>query len=1188
MLEAQLSQQAKTLLVSPHENRGYGEVFPALACFVDLARFTTISEALAADGSSGTERLVELINRFFTPAIEQAARLGGDVIGFGGDALTLLFADDQLDAACAWARAVMRSIDAMPPVETGAGEFPLQAKIGIGQGSAQTFLVGTATSRRTVTGGTAIDRAVEAEHALTPGQVGLLVDSRPSGPVSGTAGSRGDVRLLELQSGDEPSGSMPLQAVTIGDDAITPFVPDRVVERMTQASAELLDEHRPVTVLFIGVGQQPIHRDPGVARDLSAVIDLVEQRGGSTISVGSGDKGTTVLVAFGAPVAFAEQRTTAVLAAAELADRLQCSVGVTSGLCFAGRLGSANRWNYNLLGDVVNRAARLMQLTESGRALVDEATYDHTDARFRWTDPTTERLKGKDEAVRVAFLTEITDDDDAAGDLPLAGRDIEMAMLTDLLSGIDQRGSSLALVGESGVGKTRLARELADAARGLGVGVSFLGLSQRLTASSYGAWRPVVLSCLDLSDDAGPAELQSALIPVMGDGPMSTMIRDVIFGDPFSSEVVRGLDPSAAAEVVEAALLQLIVGHDRPQLIVADDAHDLDEASARLLERLARSIEDSRAALVAITYPDQPPASWPWSARLDLGELSAAEAAALLRDHRSKQSLALDNDQLREIAERVGGNPQLLRLLADSIGRGEAEELPVDARAVVLGRFDRLRPTTQSTLAMAATLGRHFAAADFLGAFTDAGNRESLDDLVAERLVERISPGLLSFASPILQQVAYEASAHNSRLGFHRSVGLQIERQVERNAAARVEELAHHFGFTDDIDRHRRYFAGAARRFKAAFANDQAMSWFRRAIEVADQSDAAALRFDLGSTMEYTTLRAQAADEFELAAEDRAVAPKALASLALLQVSSESYELACATIDRAVALASELDEAEFGLQTVEWVLERASLLHLHGGQPELAKQAAAEQVAAANLLGDRVRIAAALSNSGSAKSWLGELEEAEAELGRSLEIALDAGALALAAEIETDLAMVAFDSGRVQDCLAKLDTALERSRAVGYRRSEATVLGNIALALITDGSHREAWEPIATSLRLVVELEDAISVAAKMGVIAMLLLEDDKPDAAAGFLIRVIRIGRKVGSPAYRDRAYETLAEAFDSLGDNDRAAECHDQRSRQEHEVSDSEIAALDLELAADRMGLPTGMAEQLNLVDELIEGLG
>lgn len=1189
-LQAQLPMSAYPLLTGSVPNHDAIPT-PVTACFVDLAHFTAISEQLGRQGSTGTELLVDLINRVFTSIIDGAAGRGGDVVGFGGDSLTVLFPDDGMEAATAWARQSIDSIGRLPEIETTTGAFKMEAKIGIGDGTQQLYLVGTETTQRLVASGSAIERAVWAESQVSPGEIGIA--AKP-GVLPPKTVKRGELHLLGGPVDSPPSVPVSLPVPTpmptaapppVDPERITPFIPPRVLARL-QTSLGLLDEHRPVSIVFTGLGDRPLCDDPTAPGRLSEAIAIIEERGGTAISVGSGDKGTTLLAAFGAPVALPDQRSIAVFAAAELVDRIPCRVGISSGFCFAGRVGSSRRWSYNLMGSVVNKAARLMTVAPPGGVLADDATSLGSDVRIIWNRPQELALKGLDEAVAASVLHSISDDESGGTDLPLIGRQVEVAALAELIATVtaDGTGRGLVIIGESGTGKTRLTREASDVARNSGVLVTALGLAHRRSERSYAPWRSVMFDRLGLAEDCGPAEFESAVRDQLGnEGSAPDLLREVVFGDPSLHPVLTGLDTRSASEIVEAAIAKLVLDPcDRPLLLIADDAHDLDEASGRLLERVSRNLSTAPIALVAVTYADQDIAAWNWLRPLPIGELAEPEALELIRNHERKADFDLTATRRRAIYDLVGGNAQLLRLLADYVGTGH-DDLPVDAAALVLGRFDRLTSRSQASLNMAATLGRHFKRSDFLGAFTERVGADSLRELVSQRLIEPIGQEILSFASPALWQVAYESSAHASRAAFHGQVGRYLEQLPDGPSDQRVEDLAHHFGFTADTERHRRYFEPAARRAKKAFANSKAITWFERAIEVSEPDRTARLRCELGSVIEHVGRRAEAAEQFQAASADASVAPRALASLALLQVDTVSYDLALSTINRALEAVEKLDDDT----ETEWVLERASLLHATSGRFELSRAMATRQLEVATRIDAPDRIAAALSNLGAAKSWIGELEGAEDDLNRSLELSLASGAMAVAADVEIDLAMVALDLGRLDACLARLESARDRSMATGYRRGEATALSNSALALVTAERYEEAWGPTKASLRLMLEMGDVITATASAGVLSLLLLHDDRPHAAISFLGRVLRAGRAAGTPIYRERAYGVLIDAYRTLDDADLEARCEDQLQRLEHEVSDDEISQVA------PCGIPPELEDDVELssmllaADDLIERL-
>ena len=1201
-LQQLLSNATARLLVAPAQPAASPNE-KCVACFVDLARFTTISEALGRNGSAGTERLVNLINEFFTPAIDRALALEGDVVGFGGDALTVVFPEGAIAEALSWATQVMSIIDNLDVVESPTGSYALEVKIGIGDGDHATHVLGTGdtdagVTRSAVTGGTAINRAVIAESHAQPGEIGVLVDAEEL-PLPSIV--REEVRVLTdtgaaaaLRLPDRSTDIETPQRPTIGDDVLRPFVHDRVIERLADAGADLLDEHRPISVAFVQIDGGAIYEDPDVARHLELAIATIARYRGTTISIGSGDKGTTLLAAFGAPVAVDGQRSAAIFAADTLTSAIPCNVGVSTGLCFSGRVGAPDRWSYTLMGDVVNTAARLMTAAPPGKVLVDEATYTSANGALRFLAPAERQLKGKDEPVRSAFLDTVTEDSDDGTDLPLAGRSTTVAAFQDLLGRIDPEGSGhgAVIVGDSGLGKSRLLRELAEMSLALGFRVARIGLSHRDAATSHGPWRRALLELLELAPDAGPGEFEAAARQRLGSrDELATLAREVVFGRTERLEMLAGLDARTVAEIVDAALADLILAQvEQPLLLLVDDAHDLDEASSRLLQRVNKRLHEAPVVLVAAAYPDSAIADWDAMEQFRLDELDRPEALELVNDHHRKASLMLTPEQLDEIVARVGGNPQLLRLLADCVAGDTDGALPNDARSIVLARFDRLPVRTQASLAKAAVLGRHFLRDDFLGSFgatalePEATGLDLLEDLSKRRLVELTATDEFSFASPILWQVAYESSAHASRARAHRDVGHHIERLPSSDVETRVEDLAHHFSFTDDVDRHRRYFGPAGRRAQQAFANQRAITWLERAIEVADGDDRCELAFRLSATLEHIGSWDRAEAMLDQAALAPSIKPRALASLAQLQLLTEGYDRAIATLDDALAAAAQLNDDA----TSDWIYEKASIVHTHGGRYDAAADAAMQQREVAERLGDQTRVAAALSNSGAAKSWSGDLPAARQELTLALDKLIASGALAIASDVETDLAMVALDEGALDECLERLNNARDRAASIGYRRSEATVAGNLSLALVGADRHQEAWGHCVFSCRLLLESGDIATAAGSFGVLAMILLTEDRAVAAIDLVARTVWIGRRTGSTLYRDRAYGLLIDAYETLGDSERVQQCQEQQTADDDDLSDHAVAAVAPLTPAADLELEWEIAELVSAADVLIEQRG
>lgn len=1138
-------------------------------CFADLAGFTAMSEALGAFGTSGTERMVELINDIFGRALTDAVAAGGDLVGFGGDSLTIVFSGDEdgRRAAEDWATQLVARVAEYPDVMIENDARRIDVKVGVAQGELTTHVIGN-SSRVEVTAGAGVDAAARAEAQAVAGQVVRSPDFTRPPPSRGLD----PVVLTRPSPGDKPK--------------LARLLPEALLGRLGDDLTGSVEEHRLVTTLFVGLPAQEL--DDDALHHMADVLNIIDRWHGTTISLGAGDKGLTILATFGAPIARPEQRIEALNAARSIAES-GCRVGVTSGLVFCGRMGSNERWNYNMLGDTVNTAARLMTAALNGEVLVDPATRAQADLGARFGEPRSLELKGKAEPLDVATLLDLSRAQQSEfNEVPLVGRRHQLAVISSAISNlIAGTGSSIGIFGESGIGKSRLGRELRRSAEQQRIAWSEADVWHRRSGTSYGPLRSILLKVLDLAPTAGALEFRAAVADRLDDtsgGPsdlLTNLFFDSIGGDDVAS---LGLSAADAASRVDEAITRVILSTPEPMLVLIDDVQDLDEASARVVERLVTRASNSQIIVAVLGYPDAAAARLYFDHRFELGRLDDDDALSLLNNYLGRVWQNEDPERITRVVDRADGNPRMLFLLADA---PRDESLPDDVRSLLQGRFDRLSPDQQRALSAAATLGRHFLVGEFVGAFSSHQQAETdavrqVRSLLGQGLLEQGQGELVSFASPALQEVVYESAPHAARRANHETVGLYLESIPSRHIDELVERLAHHFMSASNAERERRYVPRAARKARRRFANERAITWFERSAEILDGADRHAVLFELGETLEHVGRPEEASNLFtSLIGESgqSTVGVRAMASLARLTLDTDGYEAAVSLLDEARKAARALP-----LDVQEWTLERASLLHTFAGRTERATVAAQAQLEIAQKLGDPIRVAAATSNLGAANYRNGDLDSGITLLSSSLAAALTHGALGIACDIEMDLAMATYLNGDGESALSQLDTARRRAEQIGYRRSQALIAGNSAYILVDLDQHDLALDRATEALESVTEAGDLDQGIGVLGIVG-LALKPTRPREAMAFAARVGRLGRSLGSTLFREQAYELAGECHTLLGNDVAAQACGAQQAVADAAIGESEVDVSFPAIAVEELELDDRLRAALLAFDRLAD---
>lgn len=515
---------------------------------------------------------------------------------------------------------------------------------------------------------------------------------------------------------------------------------------------------------------------------------------------------------------------------------------------------------------------------------------------------------------------------------PVRGRNSMLLLLEALV----ERGAGvLVILGEQGVGKTRLALEGARFAQGRGA-VVFSATTAACAGSPYGLFIDLFRS----ERDAG------------GDDPLSAL--------PSSG----GPDRLAIHRAVVAKLSALAEGH--PIFLLLDDLHAADESSLNLLHDLALRAPELRLMVVATCRDDQVQAGTPIQtaiSHLDLGGLGRGVRLPRLSLAGIREQLAdllgspPDEPLLGQIYRVTDGSPLLVEEAARA--HQESRQVPADPLVALRARITRLGPRAEALLSAAAVAGRRFefelvrpvsglAAQDAVRA---------LEDCLAERLVDEDGTGYL-FRHDVVREALYGALPPSRRTALHAALADALEGAAD---ADRPELLARHRRLAGQLDRAVRHLTAAGHRAAARGSLAEAHAFLREAIDLAPRAgNDPALRREL----------LDACGRVELALGDGDGAARSFSEAASLLAAegtgapagarARNQRLAALALATSGDLAGAFASIEIGLTAARDTAdeERAALLHLtaqlqyHAGRPADAVAAGEACVEAAERAGD--------------------------------------------------------------------------------------------------------------------------------------------------------------------------------------------------------------------------------------------
>ena len=967
-----------------------------------------------------------------------------------------------------------------------------------------------------------------------------------------------------------------------------PFCPFCAAPLSDVAPAALREERKVVSVLFcdlVGFTAASEQSDPEDVRARlrpyhTQVQQVIESHGG-TVEKFVGD---AVMAVFGAPVAHEDDAERAVRAGLRVLEaieglnrgdeklRLQVRVGINTGEAVVALGAHPERGEGFVTGDVVNTASRLQGIAPINGVAVSEPTFRQTERVFTFVRLEPVQVKGKAELLPVwqplAARARLGADVIRASATPLVGRELERPLLIATFErAAKQRACQLVtLVGEPGVGKTRLCSELfqyIEHRPGLvrwrqgrclpyGEGIAFWALGEIVKAECGILESDSPEAALAKLDQTIPqtevdrAWLKARLAPLVGAG-----------------------GEAAAQEESFTAWRRFLEGlaTQNPTVVVVDDLHWADEPMLAFLEHLADWSEGVPLLLLCTARPELHEKHPTWAAGLrnaqtiNLAPLSDDETATLVALLLKRAVLPMATQQA--LLDHAGGNPlyaeEFVRLLSDrNLLSGSLDEVPVpdSVQALIAARLDTLAVERKSLLQDAAVIGKVFWA----GALAAMGERDlrdveqALHELARKELVRpaRTSSMLgeqeYGFWHLLVRDVCYAQIPRSSRAARHRAAAGWIERQAGERVDDLSDVLAHHYVEALELTRAAGEEADtpaleAASRRYLALAGERALS-----IDVASAEASFARALEL--TPAGRPQRADLLERWAQAAEQQGRLAEARAALeeALSLYRSDGATIAAG---RTLTTLARVHQRAGDRRSRDLISEALQLLEAEEPGPELVNAYAAlaglrgveaaytEGIAAAERalqLADSLGLpepARALGYRGGGRATLGE-PEGLGDMRRALALAVEQGKGGEAAILYNNLAFATWQhqgpSPALEPCAAGLDFCERRGIAGMALAIAATRLTFLVACGSSDkalaDARRLAEKALAAGDSAIIELR---SVQLSLGV-----ERGEKAEAADAE--QLVAIARETGEPQQMAQAFATAARVMVALGHGERA----------------------------------------------------
>jgi DNA-binding SARP family transcriptional activator/KaiC/GvpD/RAD55 family RecA-like ATPase len=613
----------------------------------------------------------------------------------------------------------------------------------------------------------------------------------------------------------------------------------------------------------------------------------------------------------------------------------------------------------------------------------------------------------------------------STSDEGFVGRDEALARLSARWEKVSFRPRAVALTGEPGIGKTRLAASFSRRVHGAGHPV----LYGRCDEDPLTSYQPFVEA---LDHYAGVRDLLRELRHEAEELRRLPGLRRRLPDAGGNGHSAVAEDRYALFEAIVAVFRR--AAETRPLLLVVDDLHWADDPTFKLLLHLVRSLEPQRCMFL-LTFRDVDTSP---STRSDAPQLSLEDRLAALRREAEVERVSLEglserdtaalvsvrrgsapwSGFARNLAERTGGNPffieEALRSLVERDELAGEAEPDLDRLGVLQGveevitrRLNRLSSGSSDVIAMASVIGPEFKRSLLEAVIEQPPGAilEALEELIHDGLIVEVpgKPDHFAFAHGLLRETAYRRLIPSRQREMHERVALELERRAREGGgeeAATPGELAHHFYAARprvDAERAAEYSIEAARHARRSGAYEEAIGHYGRALELLEGARPDELQIcDILLRRGRVQLRAgrlkEARGTFSRAA-DIARQTRAVDRLALAALGYHGMYTAAGEVDR--KRIDLLEEAEAALESADSPLRVRVLARLADSLLWVARDRAlelsGEAVAMARRLDDTNAIREALGGRHAALLHAEHLEERRRVSQERLELAVEAG-----------------------------------------------------------------------------------------------------------------------------------------------------------------------------------------------------
>jgi len=673
------------------------------------------------------------------------------------------------------------------------------------------------------------------------------------------------------------------------------YTPKFLADKILSTRSAMEGERKRVTVLFadvVGFTSMSEKLDPEqVHQIMNGCFDILMEEIHKFEGIINQFTGDGVMALFGAPIAIENHAQNGCHAALAMQKAVKTygrevqkkyglefkmRIGLNTGPVIVGSIGDDLKMDYTAIGDTVNLASRMESSAEPGTILVSPYTCTQAGKNFIFKPLGKTEVKGKEAPLDVYTLVEKIDRFGAGMDRQIysemVGRHRELNKLElQVGKAIDGYGSVVNVIGEAGIGKSRLISELRNSpmmqqvtllegrAISIGRNLSFHPIIDLLKH-----WAKI---SEDDSEASSLGKLETAIRNVCKEGAneiipfVATLMGMKLTGR--YAERIKGIEGEALEKLILKNIKDFIIQSTKltPLLIVIEDLHWADTSSIELLESLFRLAETHRVLFINVFRPNHPETGEKiveslkekisvYHVEITLGPLNEQMSETLIDNMLNIKGL--HHGIKNKIVQQAGGNPffieEVVRSFIDTgavivkngnfevTDRIDAIVIPPTINDVLMARIDRLEDKTRDLVKVASVIGRNFFHKILTEVSKEAADIDNrllyLKEIQLIRERKRLDELEYLFKHALAQEAAYASILHRKRKEIHLKVARSIEKVFDERLHEFYGMLALHYIKGEDNEKAEYYLVKAGEEAMKASASSEALNYYQEGLKL--------------------------------------------------------------------------------------------------------------------------------------------------------------------------------------------------------------------------------------------------------------------------------------------------------------------------------------------------------------------